>query len=266
MPAHPVRPPGRGGIPHRVDADTHRSGEVSPDRMSRRSVVATMLAVLAPAAGTAVALPQVLAIAAAAPAIATAPEHPDRKLLELAVEYDRLLAIEDAAYERFDACCDASNGPKTPPALLHTKEDRRLGLHISLKDNIKIGEAYDGEHIRRIKHAPPAWQVHLIGLQKARIAEIVLAQEGWLTAWRDADEAAGVYAAEAAREAATEAREAVADQIAGLQASTLAGLRARAKIIEKIYDGDLSGDHLDDRTTDIKLMWSIVRDLANMSA
>jgi hypothetical protein len=77
---------------------------------------------------------------------------------------------------------------------------------------------------------------------------------------------AGYPAAKEACEKAAEARHAIGEQIASMSAETLPGLLVRAKIIERIYDGDLSGEGEDHDSMNLKLVWATVRDLAKMSA
>jgi len=130
--------------------------------LSRRSVVGTMLAALAPAAGTAVALPKVIgtAVAIAAPSAAavitpSAVEAPE--LLALGAEVETALsAYREAAAKLVEARSTAAAlWPSVPDDLIVSRADRdlwadRYGSEVDFEGNEVLPEAsaIDGKHFQ----------------------------------------------------------------------------------------------------------------------
>ncbi len=101
--------------------------------------------------------------------------------------------------------------------------------------------------------------------QRARIAEITTAFEQFTAECNGLRTSTGLAAAETALEAANASRKAIVDKIIAAKATTLAGLQVRAMIVRDIYEGDLSGED-DGETTDRRLIWATLRDLATPSS
>lgn len=121
---------------------------------SRRAIVAAL------AAGAAATVP---AIANAA----TDDDHPDRELLKLGRRYQNLETRRAAADAHLDPCCEAVNSPHRPEALRHRLEDHIFGLQLPMTGTCRTGlcadpasnDFYTSEEIRRLRHAPPPFEV-----------------------------------------------------------------------------------------------------------
>ena len=229
----------------------------NPSQMSRRALIASL------AAGATVALPSIASAVAA---------HPDRELIALGGEYDRLLHIKNEAYDHQQACCQAYEevAPIPRDVMRHTLEDWFM-YHLpvcegttSLAADIRHGSFYLKSEIDLLPYAPPTQDPADMPAAKARATDIAKEFARWTAECEALMESCGVHAAARALAGAIAAHRAMAGRIAFTPAKTLAGLQVRATIVAQIYDDGMPDiEHL---TTDEQMMWSIVRDLVAIDA
>lgn len=231
-------------------------GEGAPN-LSRRSMVAAVAAALIPVA----------------PALAAGGKGtgPDAELIELGRRYLDLVALETAAEEAYDRCCEACICPEKPEALRHRLEDHAGGLHLpfleaqlphGLSSDPSLNPFYVGGEVMRLRYAPPPFDPAEIPVQRARIAEIEREHEAWLERCRAADQAAGVEAAQEATDEIVTAMRSLAQQIASLRATTLVGMRVRALVISDLMLDENSDES--DGTTDELIVSAMIRDLLSI--
>jgi hypothetical protein len=233
---------------------------VPESRPSRRETIAALLG--------AAALPGLAASAAAGSA-----DHPDRQLLELGAEYDRLQAIEDAAYEQ-EALSWAAyerEEPERSDVLRHRLEDHLVfQFPVSLETETiaadpKLSDFYTADEVGLLRYAPPPLDPGRIAEQRQRAGEITAEHARWVAQCDDLRERSGVTAAGAALEGAVRAQRDVARLIATTPASTIAGLQVRARIFAEIHGIDPAEKVDGTDPTDRLKIFAIIRDLAAMN-
>jgi len=246
------------GCPSRPQADS--PVRVPESRPSRRGAIAALMG--------AAALPGIAASAAGAgPA-----DHPDQHQLDLGAEYERLQAIEDAAYEKETLSWAAyeREEPERSDVLRHRLEDHLVfQFPVSLEtDTItadpKRSDFYTTEEVGLLRYAPPPLDPARIPDQRRRAGEIAAEHARWMARCADLRERSGVTAAGAALEAAVIAQREVARRIATTSATTIAGLQVRARIYADIHGIDPVHDVDGADTTDRLMIFAIIRDLAAM--
>lgn len=232
-----------------------------------------------------------LAAGGAIPATADA-KHPDARLLTLYEEFLRLdtefLRAVEHQSERNEACADRE--PPLPVSLAYRQSDHaELGFAKPLDSE---GGHYQPREIEWLRAKPrrrktvayfrvpelervssevaatlPPDRVvdthflMLCPIAQARADEIVKAWDEWLAQCDRVAIETGLVAADEAVDAILDVRRACTIEIASTKAHTIDGLRVRAKMIEKIHEGDLSGEEDDGGALDRKLMWATIRDL-----
>jgi hypothetical protein len=215
--------------------------------LSRRTVLAAL------AAGAAANVPAIAAFATG--------DHPDRELLELGREYQKL----EAAIHAADAVVKAYNEQEPQPrdVMRHRIEDHICRFNLPIGPNTRSLAAdpqyavfYSEDEIDELRD----WPADRNPDERARVQVILAEWDRWNEECGGLNEALRVDEATEELEDLVPRRRQLAKLIAAMPAETPAGLQVRALILAAMLDEE---DDEDDYTDQLMIR-AIVRDLIKM--